>query len=220
MSQRALSIKLSAVESQLSPREALRLDEGWIRGNAATTTPVAMLLRKTATGLLVLLASCQHASQENSVTPESSTSAAPPPLTRGSHPTQRPATGDGFDIDTVSAGLEPIERCSGSEVLWGDTCTSSPDVLAGLASSYSIPAALRECGPSLLACQHAHMLCALPDGTLEGDEGERVSAADLARALYEYGENGLSRKCSKRYRGGCEEFRRYPKTSPDCPRER
>ena len=180
-----------------------------------------MLLRKTATGLLVLLASCQHASQENSVAPESSTSAAPPPLTRGNPPTQRPATaGDGFDIDTVSARLEPVERCSGSEVLWGDTCASSPDVLAGLASSYSIPAALRECGPSLLACQHAHMLCALPDGTLEGDEGERVSAADLARALYEYGENGLSRKCSKRYRGGCEEFDRYPKTSPDCPRER
>ncbi len=175
---------------------------------------------KTAIATLVIVASltsCRRSSPESSETPDRTTT---PPTSVPARPSEQSAAGDDFDIGSVAATLEPLLRCDGTEVLWGDACASAPDVLSQLASKYPIPPELRECGASLMPCQHAPTLCELPSDTLVGDAGQSILVVELADALYTYGENGLSRKCSIRYPGGCEEFSRYPKTSPDCPSER
>ncbi|MGH1344685.1 MAG: hypothetical protein ACRBN8_24210 [Nannocystales bacterium] len=172
---------------------------------------------KTAIAPLVLvvsLVSCQRAPQQSSATPQSMATTpvpeAPP------RPQESTAAQAEFDIDSVASTLEPLVRCRGNEVLWGDACASAPDVLAQLADTYPIPAELLECGASFAACRHAKTLCKLPNEVMAGHSGQSVAVAELADALYMYGENGLSRKCSIRSLGGCEEFRRYPKDFPDC----
>ena len=192
------------------------------KATLASTTRVAMRpIRKTVSATIVLfatLASCQHASNQNSATPDSKISvASPQPHAPTPSPPATPSEDD-FDIDTVARELEPVIHCAGREVLWGDACTAAPEVLAHLAKTHPIPAELRECGESLVACRHAGMLCELPNETLEGDAGQSVSVDELVGALYLFGENGLSRMCSKRYQDGCESFRNYPKMSPYCRR--
>lgn len=194
-----------------------------IQSTTASTTRVAMPPRKTVSAAIVLFASlagCQRASSEKSATPGGNTPASSPPVHSSAASGSASPGEDDFDIDSVASGLETVVRCAGREVLWGDECTAAPDVLAQLAKTYPVPAELRECGPSLAACRHAGLLCELPNETLEGDTGQNVSVVELVGALYLFGENGLSRRCSIRYRGGCEEFRKYPKTSPYCRRER